>query len=112
MVKVGALVANGQLLIGGGAIRADTTLKLYGGTTNGKVRFTDSVTLGGNGTKAIAGKTVTIDNTKTVTVGGSTVAKVYTDTANYTGSGGNGTTTGKFSGKGASKQSFASRPTF
>ncbi|MGB8165900.1 MAG: hypothetical protein WCF18_00305, partial [Chthoniobacteraceae bacterium] len=84
VVKVGALGANGQLIIGGGTISADTSLKLYGGTTNGQVRFTDNVTLGGAGTKAIAGKTVTIDNGKTVTVGGSAAAKVYTDKPNYT----------------------------
>ncbi len=105
VVKVGALGANGQLLIGGGTINADTMLKLYGGSgTSGLVRFTDNVNLGGNSTKIIAGKTVTIDNTKTVTIGGSRAAQVYADTANFTGSGGNGKTTGKFGGAGASTQ--------
>jgi hypothetical protein len=47
---------------------------------------------------------VTIDNTKTVTIGGSTKAQVYADKANYTGSGGNGSTTGKFGGAGATTQ--------
>ena len=111
VVKVGALGANGQLIIGGGTISADTSLKLYGGTTNGEVRFTDNVTLGGAGTKAIAGKTVTIDNAKTVTVSGP-AAKVYTDKANYTGSGGNGTTTGQFGGAGATTQAFSRKPAF
>ncbi len=105
MVKVGALGANGQLLIGGGTINADTTLKLYGGST-GLVRFTDDVTLGGNSVKIIAGKTVTIDNAKTVTIGGSTAATVYADTANYTGSGGNRKTTGTFGGAGATTQKY------
>ena len=36
-----------------------------------------------------------------VTIGGSTPAQVYTNNANYTGSGGNGTTTGTFAGAGA-----------
>ena len=112
MVKVGALGANGQLIIGGGTISAGTSLKLYGGSSNGQVRFTDNVTLSGNGAKHIAGKTVTIDNGKTVTVGGSTAAKVYTDNAKYTGSGGNGSTSGTFGGKGATTQGFASWPAF
>jgi hypothetical protein len=112
VVKVGALGANGQLVIGGGTISADTSLKLYGGTSNGQVRFTDDVTLGGAGTKIIAGKTVTIDNQKTVTIGGAAAAKVYTDRANYTGSGGNGSTSGKFSGAGATTQTLNRRPNF
>ncbi len=112
VVKVGALGANGQLLIGGGTISADTSLKLYGGTSNGEVRFTDDVTLGGASTKIIAGKAVTIDNGKTVTVGGSTAAKVFTDKANYTGSGGSGSTSGAFAGNGATTKPFAGRPAF
>ena len=36
-----------------------------------------------------------------VTIGGSTPAQVYTNNANYTGFGGNGTTTGTFAGAGA-----------
>ena len=112
VVKVGALGANGQLLIGGGTISADTSLKLYGGTSNGQVRFTDNVTLGGSGTKAIAGKTVTIDNGKTVTIGGAAAAKVYTGKPNYTGSGGNNSTSGTFGGVGATTQTFNKRPIF
>lgn len=81
VVKIGALGANGQLNIGG-TISADTSLKLYGGTSNGQVRFTDDVTLGGASTKIIAGKTVTIDNGKTVTIGGSSAATVHTDNPN------------------------------
>ncbi len=112
VVKVGALGANGQLLIGGGTISADTSLKLYGGSSNGQVRFTDDVTLGGASTKIIAGKAVTIDNGKTVTVGGTTAAKVFTDKANYTGSGGSGSTSGTFAGNGATTKPFAGRPAF
>ena len=112
VVKIGALGANGQLLIGGGTINADTSLKLYGGTSNGQVRFTDSTTLSGDGVKHIAGKTVQIDGGKTVTVGGTAAANVYTDNANYTGSGGNGSTTGTFGGKGATTQGFSGRPAF
>ena len=112
IVKVGALGANGQLIIGGGNISADTTLKLYGGTSNGQVRFTDNVTLGGAGAKIIAGKTVTINPTKVVTIGGASKAKVYTTTPNYTGSGGNGSSSGSFGGAGASTLGYSGRPIF
>ena len=112
VVKVGALGANGQLVIGGGAINADTTLNLYGGTSNGQVHFTGDVALGGRGVKNIAGKTVTIDDGRTVTIGGTSAARVFTDKANYTGSGGNATTTGTFAGQGATTQGFSKRPTF
>lgn len=112
VVKIGALGANGQLNIGGGSINADTSLKLYGGTSNGQVRFTDNTTLSGAGTKIIAGKTVTIDNGKTVTIGGSAAANVHTDNPNYTGSGGNGSRTGTFGGQGATTQGFSGRPSF
>ena len=112
VVKIGALGANGQLRIGGGTINADTSLKLYGGTSNGEVRFTDNTTLGGAGTKIIAGKTVTIDNGKTVTIGGSAAANVYTDSPNYTGSGGNGSKTGTFGGNGATTQGYSAGPAF
>jgi hypothetical protein len=112
VVKVGALGANGELRIGGSTINADSTLKLYAGTTDGQVRFTDNVTLGGAGTKTIAGRTVRIDNGKTVTIGGSSAAGVFTDHPNYSGSGGNGATTGKFGGAGATTQPFSQTPTF
>lgn len=106
VVKVGALGANGQLIVGGGTISADTMLKLYGGSSGGLVRFTNNVNLSGAGAKIIAGKTVTIDNGRTVNVTGSGPATVYTDTANYTGSGGNNSTTGKFGGSGATTQAL------
>jgi len=112
VVKVGAFGPNGELRIGGGAINANTSLKLYAGGTNGTVHFTDNVTLGGASVKTIAGRTVTIDNLKTVTIGGSAPARVFSDVPNYTGSGGNGSTTGAFGGKGATTQPFGSRPAF
>lgn len=111
VVKVGALGANGQLLIGGGTINADTTLNLYGGTSNGSVRFTGNTTLSGAAAKNIAGKAVTIDDGRTVTIGGR-AARVFTDNANYTGSGGNGSTTGNFGGSGATTQAFNKSPNF
>jgi hypothetical protein len=112
VVKVGALGANGQLNVGGGTINANTMLKLYGGTSNGSVLFNDNVTLSGASTKIIAGENVTVANGKTVTVGGNSAASVYTDHPSYTGSGGNGSTTGVFGGKGATTSPFGSRPSF
>ncbi len=110
VVKVGALGANGQLLIGGGAIDADSAIKLYANGANGTVRFKDNVSLNGTSVKTIAGNTVTVDNGKTVTVNGSAPAQVFTNNPNYTGSGGNGATSGKFGGKGAATQPFGNRP--
>ena len=111
-VKIGALGAGGQLLIGGGTISADTTMKLYAGSSSGQVRFTDNVTLGGNSTKTIAGMTVAIDSGKLVTVGGTAPATVYTNNPNYTGFGGNGTSSGTFGGQGATTKPFVQKPAF
>lgn len=98
VVKIGALGANGALSIGGGQISADTTLKLFAGAANGHIIFTDNVNLGGaTAQKIISANTVTIQNGKVVNVQGNP-ASVYTNTPNYTGSGGNGRTTGRFTG--------------
>ncbi|HEX8310652.1 MAG TPA: FecR family protein [Chthoniobacteraceae bacterium] len=112
VVKIGALAANGEVLIRGGTISADTTLKLYAPQGNGSVRFLEDTTLGGNGAKLIVGQQVTIDNGKTVTIGGSQAASVYTQKPNYTGSGGNGSTTGTFGGQGANTFSKKDAPGF
>jgi hypothetical protein len=113
VIKVGALGNNGVLTVGGGTMSADTTLKLYAGGSNGEVKFVDNVTLSGASTKTIAGNTVTINDTKVVTVSGP-AATVFTNNANYTGSGGNGTKSGTFAGTGASTLPFnhASKPAF
>lgn len=112
VVKIGALGDNGSLNIGGGTISADTLLKLYAAGSNGSVNFNDDVSLNGASMKIIAGETVTIRDGKTVTIGGSSPAQVFTDHPNYTGSGGNGSTTGQFGGKGATTQPFGSAPKF
>ncbi len=110
VVKVGALGHGGTLNVGGGTINADATIKLYAGGSNGTVNFTDNVTLSGNSVKTIAGNTVTIFNGKTVTVNGLAPASVFTNVPNYTGSGGNGSTTGTFGGQGAVTQSLSAGP--
>jgi hypothetical protein len=101
ILKIGAFGANGQLNIASGLISADTLLKLYAPGSNGQLNFISNVTLGGNSTKILAANAVTIFNNVVVTIGGTIPAGVYTNNANYRGFGGNGTTTGTFSGAGA-----------
>jgi hypothetical protein len=82
-------------------LSADTTLKLYASGSNGVLNFVSNVTLGGNSLKILAANSVTIFNNIVVTIGGPNAAEVYATNANYTGFGGNGTTTGTFAGAGA-----------
>lgn len=107
IIKVAALGANGSLFIGKSVISADTILKLYANGSAGLIEFTDNVTLSGASVKTIAADTVTIDNGKVVNVSGP-AADIFVNfngpvpKANYAaGSGGNGNTTGSFSGSGA-----------
>jgi hypothetical protein len=109
-IKVGALGNNGTLTIGGGTMSADNMIKLYAGGSNGMIVFTDDVTLNGNSVKTIAADTVTINNTKVVTIHGPAPANVFTNHPNYTGFGGNGSTTGTFAGQGATTQPLNSAP--
>jgi acrosin len=118
IVKIGALGNNGILTIGQGTLSADSMLQLYANGSNGQILFVDNVTIGGGSATIIAGNTVTINNTKTVTVTG-TKADVYTGfngevpNANYTGSGGNGSTSGMFGGLGANNpQPISNAPPF
>ena len=101
VIKVGALGNNGVLTVGNGLLSANTTLKLYSPGSNGTVNFVADVTLGGASTKIIAGNTVNIFNGVIVTIGGRAPASVFTNNANYTGFGGNGSRTGTFAGAGA-----------
>jgi hypothetical protein len=112
VVKIGALGSNGTLTIGGGTISADTAIKLYAGGSNGTVNFTDDVTLNGASAKTISGNTVNILDGKTVTINGATPANVFTNHPNYTGFGGNGSTSGTFGGQGAVTHPLAGGPRF
>jgi len=113
VLKVGVFGTNGVLNIGGGTLSADTTLKLYATGSNGQLNFVSNVTLGGAGAKILAANSVTIFNNVTVTIGGQIPADVYTNNANYSGFGGNGSTTGTFAGAGANNpQPLASAPPF
>ena len=98
VIKVAALGNNGVLTIGNGLLSADTTLKLYSLGNKGTINFVADVTLGGASTKIIAGDTVNIFNGVTVTIGGANPASVFTNHANYSGFGGNGSRTGTFGG--------------
>jgi filamentous hemagglutinin family protein len=101
VLKAGVFGANGVLNIGGGILSADTTLKLYANGSNGTLNFLSNVTLGGSAVKILAANTINILDGIVVTIGGGTPAEVFTTNANYTGFGGNGTTTGTFAGAGA-----------
>jgi hypothetical protein len=113
VLKAGVFGSNGALNIGGGTLSADSTLKLYAPGSNGQLNFVSNVTLGGNSAKILAANSVTIFNNVVVTIGGPNPADVYTNNANYTGFGGNGTTTGTFAGAGAhDPQPLSSAPPF
>jgi hypothetical protein len=112
VVKIGALGTNGTLNVGGGSISADSTIKLYAGGSNGSVNFTDDVTLSGNSAKIISGDTVTIFNGKVVTINGLAPVDVFTNHPNYSGFGGNGSTTGTFAGQGANTHPLSQSPGF
>jgi hypothetical protein len=76
-----------------------------------------NVTLSGSvAAPIIAANTVTIFDGVVVTISnvgfGSSPAMVFTNVPNYTGSGGNGTTTGVFAGSGATTQPLANAPPF
>jgi hypothetical protein len=113
ILKAGVFGANGALNIGGGALSADTTLKLYAPGSNGQLNFFSNVTLGGNAAKILAANSITIFDNVVVTIGGKAPADVYTNNANYTGFGGNGSTTGTFAGAGANRpQPLSKAPPF
>ena len=107
VLKAGVFGTNGVLNIGGGTLSADSTLKLYAPGSNGQLNFISNVTLGGNSLKILAANSITIFNNVVVTIGGPKPADVYTGftgeipNANYTGFGGNDSTTGTFAGAGA-----------
>jgi hypothetical protein len=113
VLKAGVFGANGALNIGGGTLSADSTLKLYAPGSNGQLNFISNVTLGGNSAKILAANSVTIFDNVVVTIGGPNPADVYTNNANYTGFGGNKSTTGTFAGAGANDpQPLSKAPPF
>src|SRR5438445_12305693 len=88
-------------------------LKLYAPGSNGELNFVSNVTLGGNNIKILAANSITTFDNRVVTIGGKAPADVYTNNANYTGFGGNGSTTGPFAGSGAIRpQPLSKAPPF
>jgi hypothetical protein len=114
IVKVGALGNAGTLTIGGGRINANTILKLYAPGPNGAINFIANVSLTGNSlTKILAANSITINTGVQVNVTGPRAVQVFTNVPNYTGFGGNGTTSGTFTGMGAlDPQPLANAPAF
>jgi FecR protein len=113
VLKVGVLGSNGTLRIGGGSLSGDTELKLYAPGSNGSINFVSNVTLSGaTAGPIIAANKVTIFNGVIVTIGGTNTATVFTNIPNYTGSGGNRSTTGTFAGAGATTQPLSQAPPF
>ncbi len=114
VLKAGAFGPNGVLNVGGGTLSGDTTLKLYAPGSNGAINFVSNVTLDSNSSVIIAGNTVTINNGVMVTITGDDGihASVFTNVPNYTGSGGNGSTSGVFAGNGADTLPLGQAPPF
>jgi fibronectin-binding autotransporter adhesin len=119
VLKVGVFGTDGTLIVGGSTLSGDSELKLYAPGSNGFIHFVSNVTLNGSSTAAIiAANTVTIDNRVTVTIGGP-AALVYANVPNYAvldangnPEGGNGSTSGRFGGAGASTSPLANAPPF
>ena len=111
-VQIGVFGTNGTLRIGGGSISAGTLLHLYAPGSNGIVDFVSNVTLNSSTAPAIAGNTVRIENGMVVTILGVIPANVFTKVPDYSGSGGNGRTSGRFAGAGATTQPLGGQPTF
>lgn len=116
IIKIAALGSNGTLNIGGGILNADTVLKLYAPGSNGSIIFVADCSIGGKVTNIVAANSVTINNGVFVNVTGR-IADVFVNStlgvpnANYTGFGGNNTTTGTFTGLGANNpQPLANAP--
>lgn len=111
---VAALGTNGVLTIDGGTLSADTERKLYASGSNGAINFTSNVSLSSNSSVIIAGSAVTINNGVVVTITGDDGARasVFANASNYTGSGGNGSTTRTFAGNGATTAPLDQAPPF
>jgi FecR protein len=84
IVKVGVFGTNGTLTIGGGAISANTLLKLYAPGNNGTLNFVANVTLSSGTAANLAAKTITIQPSVLVTIAGNGgPANIFTSNPNY-----------------------------
>jgi hypothetical protein len=117
VVQAGVFGTNGSLIIGGSGsntISANTLLQLYAPGPNGLLKFVSNVTLSSGTAMDLAADTIFINNGVTVTIlGKGGAANIYTNNADYSGFGGNGSTTGTFAGNGAKDPlPLSSAPTF
>jgi len=114
--KAGVFGPNGTLNVNGGNLSANTEFKLYAPGSNGSITFGASVTLSStNAPVIIAANTVTILDNVTVFImdnAGIGPAQVFANVRNYFGSGGNNTTSGRFTGAGATSQPLDPHPPF
>jgi hypothetical protein len=81
-------------------LAGDTTLRLYSPASNGTINFIANVTLS-SPSSIIAAHTVNIFDGVVVNIASQNPASVFTNHANYSGFGGNGSRTGTFGGAGA-----------
>jgi hypothetical protein len=121
IIKVGVLGTNGTLTIGGGAISANTLLKLYAPGSNGTLNFVANVTLSSGTAANLAANTITIQPSVVVKIAGNGgPANIFTSNPNYNFTPGPGYTgppgnpsNGKFGGNGAlDPQPLANAPLF
>ena len=114
VLKSAVFGTNGTLTVGGGRLSGSTELKLYAPGSSGQVNFISNVTLDSESSVIIAANAVTINNGIVVTITGDdgVNASVFTNVPNYTGSGGNGSTTGMFAGNGATTFPLDQAPPF
>ncbi len=110
VVKLSAVGRNGVLNVGNSQLSGNSLIRLYAGGSSGTINFTGNTTLNGTAAKTIAANTVNIFNNVQVTINGNLPANVYTNNPNYTGFGGNGSTTGTFTGMGATTKSLSALP--
>ena len=95
---------------GDSQLSGNSLIRLYAGGSSGTINSTGNTTLNGTAAKTIAANTVNIFNNVQVTINGNLPANVYTNNPNYTGFGGNGSTTGTFTGMGATTKSLSALP--
>ncbi len=101
LLKLQTFGNNGVLVIGGSSVlTGNTQLNLFASGNGGRIEFAGNTTLNSNVAAVLTASVIRIDNNVTVTINGPT-ALLYTNTLQFTGSGGDGSTSGAFGGSGA-----------
>jgi len=104
--RADALGTPGTIRVGNVNIDASTLVQMAAAN---QIIFEENATIQGAAIKQAAAPTVTVNNGVNVNILGPAL-DVFTDNPNYTGSGGNGSTTGQFTGSGAATQPLANKP--